>query len=893
MPSRLAHHLMTSGLVPASQVDAVMRRLESSSARLDTLFLERGLLSEAGALQALSDACGVRLVNLADFEANVEVGQAIPQTIAERLLVVPLSEDDTTLHIACAYPLPTEQLKEVGVLLGRPIEVWVALECRVRDWLRQLYGTPLAIRYELLLQSFDPTRARLPAGAGSQEQSAVVKETLSEEVLARIAQGIVEEPVVLKKRRKPSAPAPAASAPPADEGRESTVIIDAGVLQAFANPTGAAKAHEREETRIVSSGYQQFAKEVTRTPGLATAHTPEFVRTDPENPMPSVPTETWQVTPNRAPLDAPLPGAFPGGVLPPPKGDADRSFKKRGPNLPIPWVTPARAVIGRVSTREELPMPMPLPVAAPAHAAQALAPPLTANLTEEAASASSMEGALDAAAVARGDTPPPEPSVPTDTSPLDAWSLEEAREGLFASVNDREALLDVLLTFGLKTFEWVAAFAVVRGAALGWDGRGNGDVSSLRQLAVPLDVPSLFHTVAVTRGNYVGPVPADVQTVDYLAAMGRKPRAVFMFPVEVQGKLVALLYADTTTSVSQRRLAEFLILCQQSPDAFEALILWRKQSLGDTGAFTQDAAYGGLAEAVSQGEGLSQEGADAAWADPLLRSLVGPDANARIAAMSDLLQYPEAAAQALASAFPGPSGWTRLPVGELPDADELGPIPGALARLGGWGASALVPLLSSQNSDVRYLALLTAGSIPSPDLVEGVMQALFDEEPDVSSAARAAATRFKDVAAFHAALPTLRDELFGADALRSSLAAKALGVLHDRASVEALITMTGHGDELCAQSAKEALLETTRHAEAATVHDWRAWWAAHQNERRIDWLLQALSSSDFDARLSSIEELSKLFGDNHGYFVNGPEQERAAAIAKWRKVVASRPDVEA
>ena len=38
-------------------------------------------------------------------------------------------------------------------------------------------------------------------------------------------------------------------------------------------------------------------------------------------------------------------------------------------------------------------------------------------------------------------------------------------------------------------------------------------------------------------------------------------------------------------------------------------------------------------------------------------------------------------AQALATAFPGPTGWSRLPVVELPEPDELGPIPGALARL--------------------------------------------------------------------------------------------------------------------------------------------------------------------------------------------------------------------
>ncbi len=65
-------------------------------------------------------------------------------------------------------------------------------------------------------------------------------------------------------------------------------------------------------------------------------------------------------------------------------------------------------------------------------------------------------------------------------------------------------------------------------------------------------------------------------------------------------------------------------------------------------------------------------------------------------------------------AFPGPTGWSRLPVVELPEPDELGPVPGALARLGRAGALALAPLLDADDSDARYLALLTAGSLRSP-----------------------------------------------------------------------------------------------------------------------------------------------------------------------------------
>jgi HEAT repeat protein len=261
-------------------------------------------------------------------------------------------------------------------------------------------------------------------------------------------------------------------------------------------------------------------------------------------------------------------------------------------------------------------------------------------------------------------------------------------------------------------------------------------------------------------------------------------------------------------------------------------------------------------------------------------------------AMLELMKTPDESARALAYYFPGPTGWSRLPVVELPEPDELGPIPGALARLGQAGAMALAPLLDSSDSDARYLALLTAGSLRYPDVVGGVLRGLFDLEPDISSAARSAATSLKFLPHFQHRLPELRSQLLSQDALRRSLAARALGVLHDRDSIEGLINLTGSDDELCAQSSADALKEITRAGFGANPMAWSQWWAQARERRRIEWLVDALDAEDFDLRLSAIEELSRTFGDNFGYFADGPDAEREGAVSRWRAVVASRLDLE-
>ncbi|WP_436627703.1 HEAT repeat domain-containing protein, partial [Corallococcus exiguus] len=518
----------------------------------------------------------------------------------------------------------------------------------------------------------------------------------------------------------------------------------------------------------------------------------------------------------------------------------------------------------------------------------------------------------------------PEPaSVPGASSAPDAavpeWTLPQARSALRESTRDLDRLLDVALRFGRRTFDYVAAFAVVRGAAGGWDARGEGlDANALSLVSIPLDASSVFRTVAVTRGSYAGPLPPDALTRHYLELFGRQaPRTVFLYPVEVKGRLVAILYGDCGQKpMSQRRLSDYILFCQDLPAAFQELILFRKQRVSELRAPEEDisidvdvpgfpvpvqpapapAVVAGLGWNPVFGRGgvanlgraaalpprvLSPEERPPPDFTPLLRRLTGPDASQRSSAIAELARSPEASARVLAQHFPGPTAWSRLPVVELPEADELGPIPAALSRLGRPAALALAPLLDSNDADTRYLALLTAGNLPYAELVDGVLRGLFDMEPDISSAARVAAAALKHLPRLDASLRDLRQELASRDALRRSLAARALGTLHDRDAIEGLINLTGSDDAMCAQAAAEALREVTRATLGLQPRQWSAWWAENRSRRRADWLVAALRHRELDVRLAAIEELSRALHDTLGYYADAPDAEREAAVRRW------------
>jgi HEAT repeat protein len=249
--------------------------------------------------------------------------------------------------------------------------------------------------------------------------------------------------------------------------------------------------------------------------------------------------------------------------------------------------------------------------------------------------------------------------------------------------------------------------------------------------------------------------------------------------------------------------------------------------------------------------------------------------------MAELSRQPDAAAKVLAKHFPGPTGFSKMMLTELPEPDELGPIPAALSRLGRAGAQSLATLLHSNDSNVRYFALLTASSLVFPELVDGVFRGLFDSDPEVASAARLTAVALRSLPRFESTMPDLRRELSGFDGRRRALAAEALGRLRDRHSIDGLIALTGSDDRVGAQAAAEALHRITKENFGFDNRKWSRWWAENRSRSRSQWMLSALRHSDLNVRKSAIDELIETFGDAQGYRADAAPESREFAVSTW------------
>ncbi|MFH1812396.1 MAG: hypothetical protein ABIJ09_26920 [Pseudomonadota bacterium] len=166
-------------------------------------------------------------------------------------------------------------------------------------------------------------------------------------------------------------------------------------------------------------------------------------------------------------------------------------------------------------------------------------------------------------------------------TPVEAarWPLDRALAHL-AAARDRDAVIDVILTYGKSFVECAALLGVHAGRAVGWQAVGAAATpESLRAMALALDEPSALRTVIDTTAPYLGKFGAGPVHDTLLEVLGRpRPRTVVLYPVLVAGRVIAIFYGDNgKRALRTGDLADLLAFCARIGAAFENVILARKR----------------------------------------------------------------------------------------------------------------------------------------------------------------------------------------------------------------------------------------------------------------------------------------------------------------------------
>jgi len=137
---QLAEILTSSGTVDRHMLERAKAIQQTQGRWLGSVLVELGAVGPEEIAQVLSNHLGLKTVDLSKVTYNAGALQLLPESMARRFGVVPVSYIDNTLHLAMVNPLDTLACDLIQARTGTRIEPLVATERDVRGTIDRFYG---------------------------------------------------------------------------------------------------------------------------------------------------------------------------------------------------------------------------------------------------------------------------------------------------------------------------------------------------------------------------------------------------------------------------------------------------------------------------------------------------------------------------------------------------------------------------------------------------------------------------------------------------------------------------------------------------------------------------------------------------------------------------------
>ena len=132
--------LVQRGVLTSDQLEAAAAEQRRTGERLDRVLLRLGVASRADVLRAVGDQFHLPVVDLEGVEPDGAVLKLIPPKVVFRQRCVPLNKRGQTLIVATADPYDLGVLDELRLHTGCPIELVLADEDSLANFIRRHYG---------------------------------------------------------------------------------------------------------------------------------------------------------------------------------------------------------------------------------------------------------------------------------------------------------------------------------------------------------------------------------------------------------------------------------------------------------------------------------------------------------------------------------------------------------------------------------------------------------------------------------------------------------------------------------------------------------------------------------------------------------------------------------
>lgn len=155
MSQRIGDLLVKEKAITPEQLSEALKVQKETSARLGSVLVKLGFLSEDDVTNFLSRQYGVPAINLAYFEIDANVVKLIPYETSRRYQVLPISRVGASLTLAMVDPTNVYAMDEIKFMTGLNIEPVVASENAIMERIDKFYNAAPEEDLNSVMQSFD------------------------------------------------------------------------------------------------------------------------------------------------------------------------------------------------------------------------------------------------------------------------------------------------------------------------------------------------------------------------------------------------------------------------------------------------------------------------------------------------------------------------------------------------------------------------------------------------------------------------------------------------------------------------------------------------------------------------------------------------------------------
>ena len=135
--------LTEANLVTVEEIDAIRGQLTGRESSVERL-ITSGRITEEQVAQVCAQSSSMDYIDLAHWPIPPDMFEKVPDDVAKRFRVVPVSDDGVYLTMAVADPLDFEVLDSLPHVLGREINPVVATASAIAQVIHQNYGGDVA-----------------------------------------------------------------------------------------------------------------------------------------------------------------------------------------------------------------------------------------------------------------------------------------------------------------------------------------------------------------------------------------------------------------------------------------------------------------------------------------------------------------------------------------------------------------------------------------------------------------------------------------------------------------------------------------------------------------------------------------------------------------------------